>query len=171
MYVSAGGTPTLANTGLLVMNTRLTLLLPLVLLIGAGSLVVMQKRSPEPVITVYKTSTCGCCRGWVQHAREAGFEVTAHDVADLGAVKLRHGIPRRLSSCHTALVGDYIVEGHVPADVVKKLLSEKPDVNGITAPGMPIGSPGMEGPNAQPYDVLTFDDAGNTAVFVTVVPD
>lgn len=154
------------------MKIRLALfLLPVMLLVGAGGLFVMQKQSSDPVITVYKTSTCGCCEAWVRHIREAGFEVTAHDVTDLGAVKRRHGIPRRLSSCHTALLGDYVIEGHVPAEVVKKLWAELPDVKGITVPGMPIGSPGMEGPNPQPYDVLTFDDAGNTAVFVSIVPD
>ncbi len=91
--------------------------------------------------------------------------MTTKDVADLGSIKRRHGIPAGLGSCHTALVGDYVVEGHVPADVIQRLLDEKPNIRGIAVPGMPIGSPGMEGPNPQPYAILSFDQQGNTAVY------
>jgi hypothetical protein len=94
-------------------------------------------------ITVYKTPTCGCCAKWVDHMKAAGFEPTVHDLPELSAIKAKHGVPANLQSCHTALVGNYIVEGHIPADVVQTLLKEKPKVAGIAVPGMPTGSPGM----------------------------
>ena len=97
---------------------------------------------------------------WVAHLEQNGFEVTSTDVPDMTAVKRRVGVPRSLAACHTALIDGYIVEGHVPADDIKRLLSERPDVAGVSVPGMPVGSPGMEGPNPQPYDVLAFDEDG-----------
>ena len=123
-----------------------------------------------PAVVVYKTASCGCCNGWVEHLKEAGFTVDARDVRDLMSVKRDAGVPVSNSSCHTAMVDGYVVEGHVPADVVKKMLAERPDIAGIAVPGMPVGSPGMEGPGAKPYDVLTFDREGNNAVFATVDP-
>ena len=121
-------------------------------------------------IHVYKSPTCGCCAKWVDHLEDAGFDVTVEDVNDIGAVKTSMGVPGDLGSCHTARVGDYIIEGHVPADQIQELLAEAPDVAGLAVPGMPIGSPGMEGPNARPYDVLAFDEAGNRGVFARVTP-
>ncbi len=123
-----------------------------------------------PPIVVYKTATCGCCNGWIDHLREAGFTVEARDTRELVAVKRDAGVPTQMSSCHTALVDGYVVEGHVPADVVKRLLAERPDVAGIATPGMPIGSPGMEGAGAKPYSVHSFDRTGNTAVYAEVDP-
>lgn len=117
-------------------------------------------------IEVYKTPTCGCCGKWVEHMKAQGFAPTVHDLPDLSAVRSKHGVPAHLQSCHTAVVNGYVVEGHVPADVVRQLLKEKPKVAGITVPGMPMGSPGMEqGGMKDPYDVLTFDRSGNTKVF------
>ena len=117
-------------------------------------------------ITVYKTPTCGCCAKWVDHMKAAGFAPTVHDLPELSAIKAKHGIPANLQSCHTALVDGYVVEGHIPADVVQKLLKERPKVAGIAVPGMPMGSPGMEqGDLKDPYDVLAFDLSGNTKVF------
>ena len=117
-------------------------------------------------ITVYKTPTCGCCAKWVDHMKAAGFAPTVHDLPELSAIKAKHGIPATLQSCHTAVVDGYVVEGHIPADVVQKLLKERPKLAGIAVPGMPMGSPGMEqGGMKDPYDVLTFDAAGNTKVF------
>jgi len=118
----------------------------------------------EP-ITVYKSPTCGCCNKWVSHLQSSGFEVDAINRKDMNSVKSDAGIPRRLASCHTAIIGDYIIEGHVPADDIKRLLKEKPDVAGLTVPGMPMGSPGMEGPRQDRYDVLTFTRSGETKVF------
>ena len=104
---------------------------------------------------------------WVSHLRKNGFAVRSTDVPDMRSVKRQAGVPRAVSSCHTAMVEGYIVEGHVPADDVKRLLAERPDVRGIAVPGMPIGSPGMEGPNPQPYDVITFDEDGNLTHFAS----
>lgn len=118
-----------------------------------------------PEITVYKTPTCGCCRSWVDHLEHEGFRVTTEDMADLSQIKEEHGVPDELVSCHTAVVDGYTVEGHVPADVIRKLLAERPQVTGIAVPGMPMGSPGMEGPFSEPYEVYTFEPTGPVDVF------
>lgn len=119
-----------------------------------------------PSMTVYNSPTCGCCSKWVDHLREHGFTVTMKQRQDMGAVKTEQGVPRNLQSCHTGVIDGYVVEGHVPAKEVRKLLKQRPDVAGLTVPGMPIGSPGMErGDQLQPYDVLTFTDRGSTGVF------
>jgi hypothetical protein len=123
-----------------------------------------------PTVLVYKSPTCGCCNGWVEHLQAAGFTVDARDVRDLMAVKRDGGVPAAMSSCHTAIVGGYVVEGHVPAEQVKRLLAEQPAVAGIAVPGMPIGSPGMEGPNPKPYEVYAFTHDGQADVFATVDP-
>lgn len=121
--------------------------------------------APTP-IQVYKTPTCGCCAKWVDHMKAQGFAPTVTDMPDLGDLKTKHGIPSHLRSCHTAIVNGYVVEGHVPADVIRQLLQEKPKVTGLTVPGMPMGSPGMEqGGMKDPYDVLTFDASGTTKVY------
>jgi hypothetical protein len=105
----------------------------------------------------------------VGHLQANGFKVEGKDVTDaqLVQIKAQHGVPRELSSCHTGLVGGYVVEGHVPADVVLRLLEERPEVVGLAVPGMPEGSPGMEGPNPEPYDVLTFDPQGRVGVYTS----
>jgi hypothetical protein len=120
-----------------------------------------------PKMTVYKSPTCGCCAKWVAHMRNAGFDVTVNDVPNVGEIKAQNHVPADAQSCHTALVGGYVVEGHVPADVVKQLLKEKPAVAGLAVPGMPIGSPGMESAdgNKQAYNVVSFDKAGKTQVY------
>lgn len=116
-------------------------------------------------VTMYKSPTCGCCNEWAEHLRRNGFSVEAHDVADVAPVKAENGIPPQLASCHTAFVEGYVIEGHVPASDVRRLLAERPAVAGLAVPGMPVGSPGMEGPNPQRYEVLSFDANGRTAVF------
>jgi hypothetical protein len=123
-----------------------------------------------PTVLVYKSPTCGCCNGWVEHMEAAGFTVDARDVRDVMSVKRDGGVPPQMSSCHTAIIDGYVVEGHVPAEQVKRLLDERPEVAGIAVPGMPIGSPGMEGPNAQPYQVLSFSHDGQPAVYADVDP-
>jgi len=123
-----------------------------------------------PTVLVYKSPTCGCCIGWIEHLEAEGFTVDARDVRDLMTVKRDGGVPAAMSSCHTAIVDGYVVEGHVPADQVKRLLAERPNIAGIAAPGMPIGSPGMEGANAQPYQILSFTHGGQAAVFADVDP-
>ena len=124
------------------------------------------KRTFGQSIAVYKSPTCGCCQGWVDYLKTQGFRVDSHDVDDLNGVKAQLGLTEpSLMSCHTAVVDGYIVEGHVPADDIWRLLSERPDVMGITAPGMPSMSPGMNSLEPQGYDVLTFDAEGATGIF------
>ena len=118
-----------------------------------------------PEGTVYKSPTCGCCSDWVTHLRDNGFSVTVKDEVNMKPIKKRAKIPQNLSACHTAAVGNYIVEGHVPAEQVKQMLREKPDLHGITVPGMPAGSPGMErGDYVEPYSVIGFTASGDTTV-------
>ena len=135
----------------------------MVLAAGAG----LGARRPGPEITVYKRATCGCCKAWVAHLKAAGFQVITHDTEDLDAVMTETGVPRPLAACHTAVVQGYAIEGHVPADLIRRLLRERPKVAGLAVPGMPAGSPGMEGGAVTPYQVLTFDAAGQTAVYAT----
>lgn len=123
------------------------------------------EKGPPVKMVVYKSPTCGCCQKWVEHVQAAGFQVEVRDTADVTPVKNENGLPQHLASCHTALVDGYVIEGHVPADVIRRLLAERPQVTGIAVPGMPMGSPGMEGPISQRYDVLTFDKAGKTTVY------
>lgn len=120
-----------------------------------------------PAMIVWKTRTCGCCVLWVDHMRAHGFAATVRDVEDLEAVKRKLGVRPELGSCHTAEVGGFVVEGHVPAEVVKRLLAEKPLIAGLAVPGMPIGSPGMEVPGGfrQAYNVLAFDRGGQTRIY------
>lgn len=118
-----------------------------------------------PKVTVYKSPSCGCCGKWVSHMQENGFEVETISMEDLRMVKSMSGVKPELASCHTARVGDYVVEGHVPAEDIKRLLAEHPHLRGLTAPGMPQSSPGMDVPNGGHYQVLSIDQAGNTAVF------
>jgi hypothetical protein len=110
-----------------------------------------------PEITVYKSPTCGCCEGWIGHLREQGFRVRPKDREDMRAIKSRHGVPAALESCHTSVVGGYVVEGHVPIEAVVKLRTERPDIKGIALPGMPSGTPGMPGPKFAPYEVKLLD--------------
>ncbi len=118
-------------------------------------------------VTVYKSPSCGCCGNWVEYMREAGFTVAVVDQDDLTDVKKRLGVSGDLQSCHTATVGGYVLEGHVPVEDVKRLLAERPEVVGLAVPGMPMGSPGMEGMRKDPYDVVSFDRAGKREVFAS----
>ena len=121
----------------------------------------------KPVVHVWKSPGCGCCEGWVEHLRTAGYPVEIEDALDLIAVKREKGIPRELHACHTALVEGYLVEGHVPVDVVDRMLRERPAVAGIAVPGMPVGSPGMEMPGMppQPYQIIAFTAHGERRVY------
>lgn len=122
---------------------------------------------PLPRVTVHKSPYCGCCKLWVEHMRAEGFEVDVVETQDMGPVKERVGIPPAKGSCHTAEVGGYFVEGHVPAADVKRLLAERPKARGLTVPGMPIGSPGMEAPDGrvQPYTVELITPEGKAEPF------
>lgn len=119
-------------------------------------------------VEVWKTPTCGCCAAWVEHMADAGFRVRTHDVSEreLIDIKRDRGVPAHLGSCHTAEVEGYSLEGHVPAEDVRRLLSERPDLRGIAVPGMPVGSPGMEFDGRKdPYQVIAFDEEGGERVF------
>lgn len=120
-----------------------------------------------PEITVYKSPTCGCCTDWEEHLERAGFKVVSHKRTNMNSVKKQLGVKSHLASCHTGLIDGYVIEGHVPADDIKRLLRERPDVMGLTAPGMPQHSPGMQPPGEKPrgYSVLMFDEEGRTRVF------
>ena len=116
-------------------------------------------------ITVYASPTCACCHSWVEHMKQNDFHVTLESITDVTPVKTKLGIPEHLWSCHTAMVEGYAIEGHVPADLVQKVIAERPDIAGLAAPGMPNGAPGMEGPTKDLYQVIAFTRAGKTEVY------
>ena len=124
-----------------------------------------------PPMQVYKTRTCNCCVKWIDHVKARGYVVTANDVPDLLPVKQELGVPRGASSCHTAVIGGYVIEGHVPVEDISRLLDERPkDVLVLAVPGMPIGSPGMEGPNPERYQTLAVKKDGKLEVFAEHAP-
>jgi len=131
---------------------------------GVGGLAIAAP-SPGPEIAVYKNASCGCCKKWVEHLQAAGFRVTVHDTSNLAGVMERYGVPRKLTACHTAVVDGYVIEGHVPADVIQRLLKERPGIAGVAVPGMPAGSPGMESETPARFYILTFDKNGTTSVY------
>jgi len=118
-----------------------------------------------PVIEVYKTSSCGCCKEWVRHLEAEGFRVKAQDVANPSDYREKFGIPQQYGSCHTGRVGGYALEGHVPAREIRRMLRERPKARGLAVPAMPAGSPGMEGARKDPYDVLLVKDGGKASVY------
>ncbi|HEX9813886.1 MAG TPA: DUF411 domain-containing protein, partial [Myxococcota bacterium] len=121
-------------------------------------------------ITVYKSPTCGCCVKWIDHLEAGGLTVEAIDVEDVAWIKKENGVPAQLSSCHTALVDGYVIEGHVPVEDVLRLIEERPDVIGLAVPEMPIGSPGMEGPHPEAYEVIAFTKDGSTHTYASHGP-
>ena len=144
-----------------------------VVLLGAAPMAQDAKRAGTtalPTVTVYRTPTCGCCGKWVQHLQAAGFTVSDHIVQTLNKAQGRERVPEQLRSCHTAHVGRYVVEGHIPADVVKDLVRKRPNVEGIAVPGMPAGSPGMESPYPVAYEVIAFDKKGTRSTFARITP-
>ena len=142
----------------------LNCLLSTALLLGAAT---TAQAGEGPAISVHRSASCGCCTAWEDHLRAAGFVVTDVVSDNLGAVKTSHGINAELESCHTALVEGYVIEGHVPASAIQRLLKEKPSIRGLAAPGMPMGSPGMdgEGITPEPFAVLAIENNGGTHVF------
>jgi len=122
----------------------------------------------EADIVVYKTPSCSCCIEWVKHLEAAGMDVSVVNVSTTQPIQTRVGVPRALGSCHTAVIGDYWIEGHVPADLVLKLAADKPDnIRGLAVPGMVVGSPGMEGPNPSTYDIVALDSNARAIVYAT----
>jgi hypothetical protein len=122
-------------------------------------------QAPAPTMIVYKSPTCGCCQEWVTHATAHGYKATVIPT-DMAPIKAKHNIPANLASCHTTLIGGYVIEGHVPATDISRLLKERPKgILGLTIPGMPASAPGMDVLPFQPYTVLTFDAKGQTTVY------
>jgi hypothetical protein len=134
--------------------------------VGPAAIAAVAPAGVAPVVTVYKSPSCGCCTKWVDHMTDSGFEVVVKDMDDVTPLKNEVGVPNALRSCHTAVVGGYTLEGHVPADLVQKLLKEKPkNTAGLAVPGMPMGSPGMEGPRKDAYEVVAYSADGKTRVY------
>lgn len=133
-------------------------------LIG-GLTVHLSAMAAAPVVEVYKSESCGCCKEWVKHLESNGFTVKAQNVANPSDYREKFGIPQDLGSCHTGMVHGYALEGHVPAAEIKRLLAEKPKAKGLAVPAMPLGSPGMEGPRNDPYDVLLVQGNGKYSVY------
>ena len=127
------------------------------------------RATAQTAVTIYKDPGCGCCSNWADLLRRQGFAVTVNEFRDMGPLKQKYSVPPSLQSCHTAIVGPYAIEGHVPPTDIKRLLKDKPAVAGLAVPGMPVGSPGMEVPGAtpQPYKVLAFTRDGKTQVFAS----
>lgn len=143
----------------------LKMILGVMLLMGAIS-GQAQEAVADKEMTVYRSPTCGCCGKWIEHVKQNHFAIKDIVSDDMQAIKKKYGVPENLASCHTAIVDGYVIEGHVPAADIEKLLQTKPKVIGISAPGMPMGSPGMEmGGRADDYDVVSFDSAGSVQVF------
>lgn len=132
----------------------------------AAAALVIGSAANAAALTVYKSASCGCCGKWVEHVEKHGFTVKVVNVDDVKAVKTKAGIPDKLASCHTSLVGGYVVEGHVPAADIKKLLAQKPKAKGIAVAGMPMGAPGMEhGDHRQPFETVLIKADGSTTTF------
>lgn len=138
-------------------------------LIAAAAAVVVRRNlfaeTPPSVMTVYKDPNCGCCSKWIEHMSKNGFVITVRDVSSMDEIKKTMRVPAALQSCHTGVIDRYVIEGHVPADVVKKFLAAKPAALGLAVPGMPSGSPGMEGGRVDKYDIVSFDRDGKSTVF------
>jgi len=139
--------------------------LALAMTTGAAAPSPMHDLYKGPVITVYRDPNCGCCTKWIEHLIRHGFRVKDNKSAEMTEIKRGLGVPESLESCHTGVVNGYVIEGHVPAADIKRLLKQKPKVAGLAVPGMPMGSPGMEGPRKDRYEVLSFDKTGRTRVF------
>ena len=160
---------------MMIRSAAVALASAVVLAAGVGVAVVSSQAGKpaaagKPTVAVFKSPTCGCCAKWNEHMTAAGYAVTSRDMTDMNAVKDEHRVPTALRSCHTALVAGYVLEGHVPADVVAKLLAERPaGVMGLAVPGMPAGSPGMESPDGfkTPYQVMAFTQDGQSRVYAT----
>jgi len=140
----------------------------LVATVPAGAVLAAFTQKTEDDVEIWKTPTCGCCHLWVEHMKASGFKPTVHDVPDTTPYRAKVGVPSSLASCHTAVVAGYALEGHVPADLIRKAIKEKAKIAGLAVPGMPMGSPGMEqGTRKDRYDVIAFMKDGKTSVYAT----
>lgn len=143
------------------MARKISILLAMMALGTAGAGIAQTTGTVE----LYKSPYCGCCGKWAEHMTKAGFSVKTHEVEDVPGTRKKLGMPEKLGSCHTAKIGNYLLEGHVPAEDIKRLLKEKPKALGLAVPGMPAGSPGMDVPNSPPYETLLVQSDGSTRVF------
>ena len=136
-------------------------------LVLIGVLVWLPKENQAgfPEVIVYKSPTCGCCGKWIDHMQEKGFKVTTHNRQDMNQIKQEYGVEYKLRSCHTAVVEDYVLEGHIPAEDIRRLLKERPAIDGLAVPGMPAGSPGMEGKHEDPYEVVAFTKGKKNTIY------
>lgn len=147
-------------------KNKINYILPAVLIVSLViGLNLPSKAVHAEEILVYKSPTCGCCKKWVNHLKKEGFKVTTKDYRDMKPIKKRFGVKPQFQSCHTAKVGKYFIEGHVSASDIKKLLKEKPDIKGLSVPGMPMGSPGMEGHRKDKYNVVAIDKNNTPSVY------
>ncbi len=145
-------------------------IITIAVIMGLVSFLLMEKPEAKTNIAeviVYKSPTCHCCDKWIDHLRDAGFQVTGKNSNDMNSIKSNFGVAYNLRSCHTAIVDGYVIEGHVPANDIKRILQERPEVIGLAVPGMPRGSPGMEASSKDAYDVLTFEKNGQTKVYAS----
>ncbi len=162
---------TLLTVGLMTTGISLTSYAPIAPTAHAEMLAevaapVILHHNPAQPLTVFRSASCGCCGQWLEHIKAAGFTVRDEITENIAAIKRQYGVPSNLASCHTAIVAGYVIEGHVPAADIQRLLTENPKVVGIATPGMPIGSPGMEmGNQREPYTVVSFTADGKTATF------
>ena len=143
-------------------------------MLAGGALLLLPGRASRsaaaalPAVEAFRNPGCGCCEIWAEHMRRAGFSITMKDDPELAARRAGLGVPEEIAGCHTAVVGEYVIEGHVPPEDVIRLLAEKPDARGLAVPGMPMGSPGMDGGStAEPYDVLIFTAGANWKVYAS----
>lgn len=136
-------------------------------LLVLASLVAMPAigQGQKPLVEVWRSPSCGCCEQWVKHLQKNGFPTKVNSVEDTAEIRRKLGMPAELGSCHTAKVGAYTIEGHVPASDIQRLLAQKPKARGLTAPGMPAGSPGMDVPGSPPYDILLVKQDGTTELY------
>jgi len=147
---------------ILTLRKQITACLATVLFLASHSAMAQ----PElPTVKVYKNPSCGCCKKWINHLEKNGFKVEASNVSNLDPIKQKFGIAPQFRACHTAKIGKYVVEGHVPASDIKKMLAEKPDIMGLAVPGMPMGSPGMEGHRKDPYQVISLKQEGQPEIY------
>ena len=156
------------NEGVTHMMSRMLGMALVTVAVSTAGVASAQREVPQgPTVQVYKVPTCGCCGKWVEHLEAHGFTTQVMNLDDLSEIKAEHNVPGPARSCHTAIVDGYVIEGHVPAADVRRLLKERPAVLGLAVPGMPIGSPGMEVPNVEPvpYDVMSFDSDGQLKVY------
>ena len=142
------------------MNRRRFFVLAAGAVLALGMVPSARTQQTQPLVTVYKGPACGCCGEWVKYMRASGFQVETRNVADVAPIRRKYGVPEELSSCHTAILSGYAIEGHVPAADIKRLLREGTRVKGLAVPGMVVGSPGMEQGRPKPYTTIAFDERG-----------